>query len=79
MKTRTKELLDKIDAAHDWDEGRVYGGSGDSMSSTATCRICGLKRHWDSGSRQNNINASTTFETARGEEIPLREAAALEC
>lgn len=79
MKTRTKELLDKIDAAHDWNDGQVRGGSGDVLTSTDTCRICGLERDWNSGSRQNDINPSTSFRTARGEDITLRDAAGLEC
>jgi hypothetical protein len=79
MKTRTKELLDKVDAAHDWACGQVHGSSGDSFSSTDECRVCGLTRKWYSGSRQNDIPASYDFSTADGREITLRDAAQLEC
>lgn len=79
MQTRTKALLDKAEDAHDWAHGQVYGGSGDVYSSTDTCRICGLKRHWNSGSRQNDIPASTTFETIDGRKISLRQALEVEC
>ena len=79
MTDRAKALLDQVDAAHDWACGQTYGGSGDSYASTDTCRICGLARRWDSGSRQNNTPASHTFTTARGETVTLRDAARLEC
>ncbi len=79
MKARTKELLDKIDENHDWRRGQVYGGSGDSYNSRDECRVCGLQRHWDSGSRQNDIPSSTTFTTATGDSVTLRDAANLDC
>ena len=70
-------MLDAIDEAHDWDQGQTYGGSGTQMSSTDTCRICGLTREWFSDS-QNGVEDRYTFE-ARGFKIPLRDVAALEC
>lgn len=80
MKQRTKELLEKIDELHDWSHGQTRGGGGDVYTSTDTCRVCGLERHWHSGSRQNSIPSSTTFFAANSDQpIPLREAAALEC
>jgi hypothetical protein len=79
MNQRTKELLEKIDAAHDWACGQTRGGGGDVYTTADTCRICGLERHWSSGSRQNDVPASTTFITSKGDRITLREAVALEC
>ena len=48
MKESTQKLLDQIDAAHDWAEGQVYGGSGTQLSSTDHCRVCSLRRHYSS-------------------------------
>jgi hypothetical protein len=45
MKDRTRKLLDTIENAHDWEEGQVYSGGGTQLSSTDTCRICGLPAH----------------------------------
>lgn len=79
MKQRTTELLKKIDEKHDWREGQTYGGQGDVYTSTDECRICGLIRHWTSGSNQNDISPLTSFRLASGASVPLREAAELDC
>lgn len=79
MKEQTKELLDKVDEAHDWAEGRTYGGSGTQLSSTDTCRICGLRRHWFSD-RQNGVDGEYRFsDSETGEDLTLRQAAARGC
>lgn len=70
MKDSTKKLLDSVGAAHDWAEGQVYGGGGTRMSSTDTCRVCGLKRHWFVD-RQNEVRDQYTFEAIDGTERSL--------
>lgn len=76
--SRYTELLDQIDEAHDFEDGQTYGHGGTAMSSTDVCRICGLKRLYFTDS-QNGVDSRWTFETHCGKEIPLREAAELEC
>jgi len=78
MNKRTEALLAKIDQAHDWDEGQVWGGGGTRLSSTDECRVCGLTRGWFSDS-QNGVKDRFDFVTASGDRIPLRQAAELEC
>ena len=78
MKEETKKLLDDVERAHDWSEGQVYGG-GDTYDSTDECRICGMKKEWNSGSRQNDTTEKYTFTTLGGEEISLRDAVAQGC
>ena len=79
MKQRTKELLDQIEAKHDWSRGQTYAAGGDEYTYSDKCRICGLVRDWSSGSRQNGIGAFTTFQDSHGNVITLRDASALDC
>ena len=78
MTDKAASLLEKVDAAHDWQDGQTRGGSGTQLSRTDVCRVCGLKRHWFND-RQNNVHDDYTFTTHAGADIPLREAATLEC
>ena len=78
MKKRTQELLDKINEAHDWQEGQTHGGSGTQLSSTDRCRVCGLARRWFSD-RQNGVDGEYTFADSRGNTLTLREAADWTC
>ena len=74
MKDTTKELYNKIDDAHDWEEGQVYGGSGTQLSSTDTCRVCSIRRHWFSD-RQNGVKGSYRFSDGEtNEDLSLRQA-----
>jgi hypothetical protein len=75
---RTAELLEKVNAAHDWEGGQVYGGSGTQLSSTDTCRVCGLERQRFSDS-QNGVDVRFTFQDSKGTKLTLREAAELKC
>jgi hypothetical protein len=78
MKDRTRKLLDTIENAHDWEEGQVYSGGGTQLSSTDTCRICGMTRRYFSD-HQNGVYGRYTFATHDGRELTLKEAAELEC
>lgn len=79
MKVKTLELLDQISEAHDWSEGQVYGGSGTKLSSTDTCRICSLRRHWSSD-RQNGNDGEYRFSDGEtGQDLSLRQAAGRQC
>lgn len=62
-----------FDGAHDWLEGQVYGGSGTRLSSTDTCRVCGLRRHFFSDS-QNGVGREYRFSDGEtGEDLTLRQ------
>jgi len=79
MKESTQKLLDQIDAAHDWQEGQVYGGGGTKMTSTDVCRVCSLRRHWLSDP-QNGIEDSYRFSDGEtGQDLSLRQAITRGC
>ena len=79
MKKTTKKMLEDIDAAHDWLEGPVHAGSGTRLSSTDTCRVCGLRRHFFCD-RQNEIGREYRFsDSETGEDLTLRQALARGC
>lgn len=79
MKEATKQMLEEIDGAHDWLGGQVYGGSGTRLSSTDTCRVCGLRRHFFSDS-QNGVGREYRFSDGEtGEDLTLRQALARGC
>lgn len=73
MKERTKELLDKVDEAHDWIEGQTYSGGGTEYHSTDECQVCGLRRHYQSD-EQNGIEPHYRFSTAANGDLSLLEA-----
>lgn len=73
MKDKTKKLLDKADKAHDFDDGQVYGGSGTQLSSTDTCRVCGMLRRWSSDTQHGN-NGRYRFEDMQGNPVALCDA-----
>ena len=54
MNAKTEKMLDGLNRAHHWDKRQMYGRNGTQLSSTDTCRICGLQRHYFSD-RQNGI------------------------
>lgn len=76
--SKYRELLERVEAAHDWEIGQAWSRGGTSLDRTDTCRICGLSRQWESD-EQNGIRERYTFTDFAGEEIPLRDAADLEC
>ena len=79
MKESTDKLLKKVDAAHDWAEGQVRGGNGLQLSSTDTCHVCSLRRHWFSD-RQNGIDGEYRFSDGEtGQDLSLRQAIARGC
>lgn len=79
MKDTTKELLSKIDSAHDWQNGQVRGGGGTRYSSTDTCVVCSLRRHYFSDS-QNGVSPTYRFSDGEtGEDLSLRQAIARGC
>jgi hypothetical protein len=78
MKETTSELLEKVDKEHDWREGQVYGGNGTYLSSTDVCRVCGLRRFWETD-RQNHIDNEYSFRDENDQPITLKEAAARKC
>ena len=78
MKTKTRSVLDAVDAAHDWQTGQTWGHGGTAYSSTDTCRLCGLTRHW-SVDRQNGQSDTYTFREADGDDLTLIEASRLTC
>lgn len=79
MKAKTNELLEQIDAAHDWTDGQVYSQGGTSMRSTDVCRICSLRRHWSSD-RQNGNHGEFRFSDGEtGNDLSLRQAAKRGC
>jgi hypothetical protein len=73
MRAKTKELLAFVDREHDWDEGEVHGGSGTRLSSTDSCRVCGLVRRWFSDA-QNGVSGRYTFD-----DYSLEEASHIRC
>lgn len=79
MKEATKKLLDDVEKVHDWSEGRVYGGGGDVFTREDDCLICGMKRYWNSGSRQNQTPEKYTYTTLSGMEVSLQDAVAQGC
>lgn len=79
MKKSTEKLYGQVKEAHDWNEGQVYGGSGTQLSSTDTCRVCGLRRHYFSD-RQNGVDGEYRFsDSESGEDLTLRQAVARGC
>lgn len=73
--TRREKLLGKVDRAHDWHEGQVFGRNGNQLVSTDICHICGLRRNYSFD--QNTRERCYDFYTVRGEELSLLEASAL--
>ena len=74
MKESTQKILDQISEAHDWQDGQVYGGSGTRLSSTDTCFVCSLRRHWLQDS-QNNIGSHYRFSDGEtGGDLSMRQA-----
>ncbi len=74
MKESTQKILDQIDEAHDWQDGQVYGSGGTRLSSTDTCLVCSLRRHWLSDS-QNNIEGHHRFSDGEtGDDLSMRQA-----
>jgi len=79
MKETTKKLLDEVSAAHDWDEGQTYSNGGTEYHSTDVCRVCGLRRHWQSD-RQNGIEDRYRFSDGEnGSDLSLRQAITRGC
>jgi hypothetical protein len=79
MKETTKQLFDKLDAAHDWNNGQVYGHGGTRYTSTDVCRVCALRRHYLSDS-QNGIADTYRFSDGEtGADLSLRQALARGC
>ena len=78
MKASTLNLLDQLEEKHDWEQGQVYGGGGTRLSSTDTCRVCGLSRHWFSD-RQNSVSDRYSFTDSNGINVTLRDAAVIKC
>lgn len=78
MKQTTQKLLAAVDTAHDWIDGQVRGGSGTVLTSTDTCQVCGLQRHYKSDT-QNGIPAHYTFSSAAGESLTLVDALQIHC
>ena len=77
MHNKTTALLERVNQAHDWDEGEVSGGSGLQLFSTDTCRICSLARHFFSDRQNHGPDPAYTF-TREGLDLTLRDAAALD-
>ena len=77
MSEKAEQLLAQVEQNHDWDQGQCWGGGGTQLSSTDTCRICGLERKWFSDT-QNGVEDRYTFISA-GETLPLRDAAEFTC
>ena len=79
MKESNQKLLDQIDAAHDWSNGQVYGGRGTELSSTDTCQVCSLRRHWHSDS-QNGIRGQYRFSDGETDsDLSIRQAVERGC
>ena len=74
---RRRKLEAEISTAHDWLEGQTYGGSGTQLSSTDTCRICGLVRQYFSDS-QNEVEPHNTY-SVEGETLTVSQAAKRGC
>lgn len=79
MKAKTQQLLDRIDEAHDWSQGQVYGGSGTRLSSTDTCRVCALRRHWSSDTQNGNDGEYRFSDGETDQDLSLRQAAQRDC
>jgi hypothetical protein len=76
MKERTKQLLDQLEQAHDWEcETR---GAGARLVHRSTCRVCGFTRTRTIDPNNGN-HESYTFATFHGEAVTLAEAAAVVC
>lgn len=79
MKARTREMLDRIEEAHDWAGGQVYSGGGTEYHSTDTCRVCNLRWHHSSDS-QHGVGDEYRFSDGEtGADLSLRQAAGREC
>ena len=79
MKESTDKLLKVADAAHDWEEGQMRGGSGTQLSGTDTCLVCALRRHYYSD-QQNGVAGSYRFSDGEtGQDLSLRQAVARGC
>ena len=79
MKESTQKLLDQITEAHDWQDGQVWGGGGTKLSSTDTCRVCSLRRHWLSDT-QNGIEDQYRFSDGEtGDDLSMRQALHRNC
>lgn len=79
MKETTKKLLAQIEESHDWANGQVYGRGGTSLTSTDTCRVCSLRRHWLDDT-QNGIHDSYRFSDGEtNADLSLRQAVVRGC
>jgi hypothetical protein len=79
MKESTQKLIDQIDAAHDWINGQVWGGGGTRYSSTDTCQVCSMRRHYFSDS-QNGVPGNYRYSDGEtGADLSLRQAVARGC
>jgi hypothetical protein len=78
MKEKTRILLDQVDEAHDWINGRAYSNGGTELHTTDTCQVCGLQRHYKSDT-QNGIEGYYWFSDSHGEELTLIQAIGHAC
>ena len=74
MKNTTRELLNKVKEAHDWNEGQTHGGSGTKMDRTDICRVCSLRRHWSSDTQNGNNGEYRFSDGETNEDLSLRQA-----
>lgn len=74
MKKETERILNEIDEAHDWAIGQAWGGGGTLISSTDTCRLCGLRRHYTSDHQNGNDGSYRFSDGETGEDLSLRQA-----
>jgi len=79
MKETTKQMLREIDRLHDWTEGQVYGGRGTQLSSTDTCIVCSLRRHYFSDIQNGTQSRYRFSDGETGEDLSLRQALARGC
>ena len=79
MKATTQKLLDKVEEAHDWQEGQVFSSGGTNFHSTDACLACLLRRHYLSDS-QNNVEPHYRFSDGEnGSDLSLRQAVQRGC
>ena len=79
MKESTKKLMVQVGKEHDWSEGQVYSHGGTHMTSTDTCRACGLRRHWTIDPQNGNDGEYRFSDSETGEDLTLRQAVARGC
>jgi len=79
MKESTQTLLDKVDSAHDWNEGHVRSSGGTRLARTDTCRICSLRRHWFDDHQNEIYNEYRFSDGETNQDLSLRQAVARGC